>query len=156
MAPAGSIYERALAVERVRAACEAARAAPVPFMVTARCENFLAGRRDLDDTIARLQAYQDAGADVLYAPGITAPDEIAAVVKSVGRPVNVIAGLPGMTLTFDELRALGVKRVSVGSMLARTAIGAFVRAAREMRERGTFTFAADALPTREINGLLGA
>jgi 2-methylisocitrate lyase-like PEP mutase family enzyme len=151
----GSIYERALAVERVRAGCDAVRASGVPVMVTARTENFLAGRRDLDDTIARLQAFAEAGADVLYAPGITTHDEIAAVVTSVGRPVNVLAGMPGMTLTFDDLQSLGVKRISVGSMLARTAIGAFVRAAREMRERGTFTFTVDALPTREINALLG-
>jgi 2-methylisocitrate lyase-like PEP mutase family enzyme len=150
----GTIYERGLAVERVRAACDAVRVSGVPVMVTARTENFLAGRRDLDDTIARLQAFAEAGADVLYAPGITTRDEIAAVVKSVGRPVNVLAGMPGMALTFDDLQSLGVKRISVGSMLARAAIGAFVRAAREMREQGTFTFAEAALPTRDINALL--
>ena len=93
---------------------------------------------------------------MLYAPGLTTRDEIAAVIKSVGRPVNVLAGMPGMTLTFDEMQQIGVKRISVGSQLARTAIGAFVRAAREMREHGTFTFAADALATREINALLGS
>jgi 2-methylisocitrate lyase-like PEP mutase family enzyme len=152
----GVIYDRALAVERVQAAVEAARASLTPFVVTARTENFLAGRRDLDDTIARLRAFQDVGADVLYAPGITTRDEITAVVKAVSRPVNVLAGVPNMTLTFDELQEIGVKRVSVGSNLARAAIGAFVRGAREMRERGTFTFAAEAIPTREINKLLGS
>jgi 2-methylisocitrate lyase-like PEP mutase family enzyme len=152
----GAIYERALAVERVRAAVDASRSALAPFVVTARAENYLAGRRDLDDTIARLQAFEAAGADVLYAPGLTTRDEIAAVVKSLGRPVNVLAGMPGMALSFDDLQQLGVKRISVGSHLARTAIEAFVRAAREMRERGTFTFAGDALPTRDINTLLGS
>ncbi len=156
MATDHSIYDRALAAERVRAACEVAHAAPFPFTVTARAENFLVGRRDLDDTIARLQAYQEAGADVLYAPGLTTREEIEAVVKSVDRPVYVIAGLKGMTLTFSELQELGVKRISVGSTLARAAITAFVRASQEMLERGTFTYGDDALPFREINALFDA
>ncbi len=139
------IYELELAAERVRAAAEAARSLPFPFTLTARAENYLHGRPDLKDTIRRLQAYQEAGAGVLYAPGLTTKDDIAAVVSSVSRPVNVLMGLPGVHMTLAELSSLGVKRVSVGSGLSRAALGAFVRAAREMRESGTFTFSADAL-----------
>ena len=139
------IYELELATERVRAAAEAAHSLPFPFTLTARAENYLHGRSDLKDTIRRLQAYQEAGADVLYAPGLTTKDDIAALVSSVSRPLNVLMGLPGMHLTLAELSSLGVKRVSVGSGLSRAALGAFVRAAREMLESGTFTFSADAL-----------
>ncbi|MCM3278878.1 isocitrate lyase/phosphoenolpyruvate mutase family protein, partial [Bacillus velezensis] len=106
---------------------------------------------DLDDTIARLVAYRDAGADVLYAPGITDADEIAAVTRAVGAPVNVVMGLQGGLLSLDELAALGVKRVSVGGALARAALGAFLRAATEMRRDGTFTFTQAAVPGRDIN-----
>ena len=111
------------------------------------------GRPDLNDTIARLQAYQEAGADVLYAPGLQTKDEIATVVRSVDRPVNVLMGLQGILLNLEELSALGVRRVSLGSTLSRTALGAFLRAAREMREHGTFTFAKDAAPSREITAI---
>jgi 2-methylisocitrate lyase-like PEP mutase family enzyme len=151
--PEGRIYELPHAVERVRAAVEAVRALPFPFTLTARAENFLVGRPDLKDTIARLQAYQEAGADVLYAPGLTSTDDIAAVVRSVDRPVNVVMGLQGVRLTLDALSALGVKRVSVGSALARAAFGAFLRAAREMHERGSFAFADDAISYKEISEL---
>jgi 2-methylisocitrate lyase-like PEP mutase family enzyme len=151
--PEGRIYELSHAVERVRAAVEAVRALPFPFTLTARAENFLVGRPDLKDTIARLQAYQEAGADVLYAPGLTSVDDMATVVRSVDRPVNVVMGLQGVRLTLDELSALGVKRVSVGSALARAAFGAFLRAAREMHERGSFTFAGDAISYKEISEL---
>src|SRR5271168_1160551 len=144
------IYEPALAVERVRAAAESARALGFPFTLTARAENYLHGRRDLKDTIQRLQAYQEAGADVLYAPGITSADEIATLVRSVDRPVNVLMGIPGVALNLEALSAIGVRRVSVGSALARTALTAFLRAAREMRNDGTFTFAEEALSGREI------
>ena len=139
------IYELELATERVRAAAEAAHSLPFPFTLTARAENYLHGRSDLKDTMRRLQAYQEAGADVLYAPGLTTKDDIAALVSSVSRPLNVLMGLPGVHLTLAELSSLGVKRVSVGSGLSRAALGAFVRAAREMLESGTFTFSADAL-----------
>jgi 2-methylisocitrate lyase-like PEP mutase family enzyme len=149
------IYEFEFAVERVRAAAEAARALPFAFTLTARAENYLAGIRDLRDTIRRLQAYQAAGADVLYAPGLTSREEIAAVVSSVDRPVNVLMGLQGARLCLDELRALGVRRVSVGSALSRAALGAFLRAAREMREHGTFTFAEDAVSYRDLNSMFG-
>jgi 2-methylisocitrate lyase-like PEP mutase family enzyme len=151
--PDHSIYDINHAADRVRAAAEAARALPFPFTLTARAENYLVGKPDLKDTIARLQAYQSAGADVLYAPGLTSREDIAAVVRSVDRPVNVIMGLQGAQLSLDELSALGVKRVSVGSALSRAALGAFLRAAKEMRERGTFTFAADAVSFRDISAM---
>ncbi len=146
-----SIYPRELAADRIRAAAEAAHALPYPFTLTARAENYLSGKPYLKDTIERLQAYQEAGADVLYAPGLANRDDIGVVSRSVDRPVNVVMGLVGAPLSLGELSALGVKRVSVGGSLARAAFGALVRAGREMRERGTFTFAGDAPSHREIN-----
>jgi 2-methylisocitrate lyase-like PEP mutase family enzyme len=148
------IYEIGFAAERIRAAAEAARGLPFPFTLTARAENYLHGRPDIKDTIQRLQAYQEAGADVLYAPGLASRDDIAALVSSVDRPINVVMGLRGAQLSVAELAALGVKRISVGSALYRTALGAFLRAAHEMRERGTFTFASDAASPHEISTLL--
>ena len=148
-------YELSLATERVRAAAETAHAQPFPFLLTARSENFIIGRPDLRDTIARLQAFQEAGADVLFAPGLKTKDDIRAVVRSVDRPVNVIMGLQGVQLNLAELAELGVRRVSVGSALARAAYGAFLRAAREMKEHGTFTFAEDAVKYPDINAMLG-
>ncbi|MGF6770693.1 2-methylisocitrate lyase-like PEP mutase family enzyme [Paraburkholderia sp. GAS199] len=145
------IYPFDAAVERVRAAVEAARALPFPFTLTARAENYLNGRPDLDDTIRRLQAFQEAGADVLYAPGLKSREDIAAVVAALDRPVNVLMGLQGVLLGFDELRALGVRRVSVGGSLARAALGAFLRAAHEMRDHGTFTFTSEAASGNELN-----
>jgi 2-methylisocitrate lyase-like PEP mutase family enzyme len=153
--PEQPIYDFDLSVERVRAAVEAARALPVPFLLTARAENYLCGRPDLADTIRRLQAYQEAGADVLYAPGLASREDIVSVVRSVDRPVNVVMGLQGEQLSLAELSEIGVKRVSVGSALSRAALGAFLRAAREMSERGTFDFAADAVSFREISAMLG-
>jgi 2-methylisocitrate lyase-like PEP mutase family enzyme len=147
------VYEREHAVERIRAAAEAARSLPFAFTLTARAENYLCGRPDLRDTIDRLQAYQEAGAHVLYAPGLTGKDDIAAVVRSVDRPVNVLAGLPGVPLSLADLSAIGVKRVSVGSALSRAALGAFLRAAREMREHGTFAFAEEAARSRDLNAM---
>ena len=147
------IYERSLASERIRAAAEVIRDLPFPFTLTARCENYLVGRPDLKDTIERLQMYQEAGADVLYAPGLTTKDDIAAVVSSVDRPVNVLMGLKGVALTVAELSTLGVKRISVGSALARYALTALLRGAREMREQGTFGFAEEAETFRNINSL---
>jgi 2-methylisocitrate lyase-like PEP mutase family enzyme len=147
------IYELKHAVERVRAAVEAARALPFPFMLTARAENYLHGRPDLKDTIRRLQAYQEAGADVLYAPGLATKDDIATVVRSVDRPVNLVMGLRGVQLSVGELSAIGVKRISVGSALARAALGAFLHGAREMREHGTFTFANEAVKSQEISAI---
>jgi 2-methylisocitrate lyase-like PEP mutase family enzyme len=149
------IYDHELAAERVRAAAEVTRALPFPFMLTARAENYLVDRRDIKDTIRRLQAYQEAGADVLYAPGLASREDIAAVVGSVDRPVNVVMGLQGVQLGLAELSEIGVKRISVGSALSRAALGAFLRAAREMREHGTFTFAAEAVSYREISAMFG-
>src|ERR1051326_8061822 len=118
--PESPIYEIKFAAERVRAAVEAARALPFTFTLTARAENYLHGRPDLKDTIARLQAFQEAGANVLYAPGLTSEDEIRAVVSSVDRPVNVLMGSRGGKFSLSNLSELGVKRISVGSALART------------------------------------
>ena len=151
-----SIYDHGLAAERVQAAAEVTQALPIPFTLTARAENFLVGHRDLDDTIKRLQMYQEAGADVLYAPGLTTREQISAVVRSVDRPVNVIMGIGGSSLTLADLQALDVRRVSVGSSLARAAITAFVRAAREILERGTFSFGDDLMSFRDINSLFDA
>jgi 2-methylisocitrate lyase-like PEP mutase family enzyme len=146
------IHEFGLAVERVAAAVAAARALPFPFTLTARAENFLHGRSDLDDTIKRLKAFEKAGADVLYAPGLPSLDAIRAVCAAVTKPVNVIAGM--RLFTVAELADAGVKRISVGSLLARAAYGEFLRAAREMRELGTFSFAQDAVPFAEINAMM--
>jgi 2-methylisocitrate lyase-like PEP mutase family enzyme len=150
------VYEHGLAVERVQAAVAAARALPFPFTFTARAENYLVGRPDLKDTIKRLQAFQEAGADVLFAPGLESKDDIAAVVKSVDRPVNVIMGRVGVQLSLAELSEIGVKRISVGSALSRVALGAFLRAATEMQEHGTFAFATEAVSNRDISSMLGA
>lgn len=134
------IYEAERAAERVRAVVEAAHGGAAPLVVTARAENYLHGRPDLSDTISRLQAYQEAGADVLYAPGPTDAQEIRAIVSSVDRPVNVLArrGVPSVA----ELAALGVSRISVGGAFAFVAIDAVTAAARELREQGTYGFTA--------------
>lgn len=150
--PDHPIYEIEHATERVRAAVAAARALPFPFTLTARAENYLHGRPDLRDTIKRLQAYQEVGADVLYAPGLATKDDIATLVKSVKRPVNVVIR-QGVQLSLAELSAVGVKRISLGSTLYRTALGAFLRAAREMREHGTFSFSDGAVSPKEINAI---
>lgn len=149
------VYELGEAADRIRAAAEAAHSLPFPFMLTARAENYLVGRPDLTDTIRRLQAYQEAGADVLYAPGLRTRDDIASVVRSVDRPVNVLMGMQGIPLNLADLSNLGVKRVSVGGALARAALGAFLRAAKEMREHGTFTFTNGAASSKEIAEMLG-
>ncbi|MEV7414927.1 isocitrate lyase/phosphoenolpyruvate mutase family protein [Streptomyces sp. NPDC089919] len=143
------------AVERVAAAVEAARGLDFPFTVTARAENFFVGRPDLDDTIRRLQAYEEAGADVLYAPALPDAEAIGAVCAAVSRPVNVLMG-GALQLSVAELGALGVRRVSTGSALSRAALGGFLRAAREIAEQGTFGFGADTLPYAEANALLAA
>jgi 2-methylisocitrate lyase-like PEP mutase family enzyme len=148
------IYELAHAAERVRVAVEAARGGDAQLVVTARAENYLHGRADLNDTIARLQAYQEAGADVLYAPGPTDAETIGAIVSSVDRPVNVLArrGAPSVA----ELAELGVSRISVGGALAFVALEAVVAAATELRDQGTYSFAervpAGARAAREAFG----
>ncbi|MGR8918892.1 MAG: isocitrate lyase/PEP mutase family protein [Gammaproteobacteria bacterium] len=143
-APGAAVYDRALAVERVAAAVAAARALDFPFTLTARAENYLHGRPDLADTIARLEAYREAGADVLYAPGLRTLEDIATVVREVDGPVNVVMGLAGARLSVAELAQAGVKRISVGSALNRAALGALIRAGEEILQDGTFDFAAEA------------
>jgi 2-methylisocitrate lyase-like PEP mutase family enzyme len=144
------IYPIEFAAERVRAAAEAAHALGFPFLLTARAENYLHGRKDLGDTIRRLQAYQEAGADVLYAPGLSELDDIEAVIRSVDRPVNVLA-LPHLERA--SLEKLGVRRISVGSALARTAYAALLRAGEEMRAKGTFRFADGAASMRDLSAM---
>lgn len=148
-----AIYDIGLAKERVRAAVEAARSQPFPFTLTARAENFLHGRPDIADTIRRLQAFEEAGADVLYAPGLATREDIVSVVRSVSRPVNVVMSLQGVQMNLSELSAIGVKRISTGSGLNRAALGAFLAAAHEMREYGTFTFANQAAKSGEISAI---
>ncbi|WP_088346879.1 MULTISPECIES: isocitrate lyase/phosphoenolpyruvate mutase family protein [Rhodomicrobium] len=144
------IFDFALAVERIAAASETARNLGRDFVLTARAENFLHGRPDLDDTIKRLQAFEAAGADVLYAPGLRSLEQIRTVCASVAKPVNVL--MPGAAIGLAELEAAGAKRVSVGSGLARLAYGALIAAARQMREEGSFAFAGTAASFAEIEG----
>jgi 2-methylisocitrate lyase-like PEP mutase family enzyme len=154
--PDRPIYDLPLAAARIAAAVEAARSVPFPFTLTARAENFLHGRPDLDDTIGRLQAFEAAGADVLYAPGLRDLDAIRAVCQAVGKPVNVIMGLAGAAFSVDELDAAGVRRISLGSALARAALGGFLRAAHEIRERGTFTFGEGAASFADLDPFMQA
>lgn len=150
------LYQFDEALDRVRAAVDGARSLSFPFMLTARCENYLFGKPDLADTIKRLQAYQEAGADVLYAPGLTQLDDIRSVVSSVDRPVNVVVGLPNTQFSVAELADAGVRRISIGSALFRAAFGTVVAAAEEMKNDGTFNFARDAASFKELNTLFSA
>lgn len=146
------IYEHAHAVERVAAAVEAAKALPFAFTLTARAENFLHDRLDLDDTIWRLQAFAAAGAGVLYAPGLTSLEQIREVCAAVApKPVNVLAGIKGQNFPAAEIEAAGARRISLGGSLARMALVSLLRAGREMKEKGTFTFVNEAMPTAEVN-----
>ena len=152
--PGYPIYDFEHAVERIAAAAVAAHALPFPFLLVARAENYLHGRPDLDDTIRRLQAFEAAGAEVLFAPGITQPEDIRSLCSSVSKPVNVLMGIKGAPpLTVKELQALGVRRISVGSAFSRAAITAFLNAAREVIDQGTFTFANDTLYVSELAAL---
>jgi 2-methylisocitrate lyase-like PEP mutase family enzyme len=144
------IYDFEQAVERVAAAAEAARSLRRDFVFTARCENFLHGRDDLDETIRRLQAYEKAGADVLYAPGITDIAVVRAICQAVSRPVNVLA-VPQLTMA--QLNEAGVRRVSLGSKLTNYAFGSLERASREMLDHGTFAFARDATPYATLQNM---
>src|SRR5215218_8840930 len=141
--PDGRLYDREHAAERIAAAAEAAGRLGFPFTLTARAENHIRGNPDLDDTIGRLQAYERAGADVLYAPGLRSGDEIRAVCDAVGKPVNVLAR-PGLSL--GEIVEAGAQRISVGGGLAWAAVNGLVAAAEELRDRGSF--AALASPPR--------
>ena len=151
--PDAPLYERGVAAERIRAAAEACRSLPFKFTLTARAENYFIGKPNLADTIERLQTYQEAGADVLFAPGIFERQEIATLVREVDRPVNVLTGFQGMTLSVGELSELGVRRVSVGGSLARAALGEFMRAATELRDLGTTAYANSAASGSLLNGL---
>jgi 2-methylisocitrate lyase-like PEP mutase family enzyme len=150
--PNAPIYDLQLAVERVAAAVETARTHQ--FLLTARAENFLYDRPNLDDTIRRLQSFAEAGADVLYAPGLPSLEAIREVCSSVSKPVNVLMGLKGATFSVEDLAAAGAKRISVGGSFARAALGAFVRAAREVKEKGTFTYAKDAISHAEATSYM--
>ena len=150
--PSAPIYDFQLAAERVEAAAETAHTHQ--FLLTARAENFLHNRPNLDDTIRRLQSFAEAGADVLYAPGLTSLEAIREVCASVSKPVNVVMGLQGATFSIEDLAAAGVKRISLGGSFARAALGAFVRAAREVKEKGTFTFAAEAISHAEVSSYM--
>ena len=150
--PASPIYDFQLAVERVAAAAETAHTHQ--FLLTARAENFLHGRPNLDDTIRRLQSFADVGADVLYAPGLSSLESIREVCASVSKPVNVLMGFQGATFSIDELAATGAKRISVGGSLARAALGAFIRAAREIKDKGTFTYSTDAISHADANAFM--
>ena len=144
------IYDFSHAVERVAAAVEAARSLRHDFVFTARAENFLHGRADIDDTIRRLQAFDRAGADVLFAPGVADPDILATICQAVGRPVSVIAPRDA---SIDGLAKVGIKRISLGPRLTQVMFGAIDRAAREILDKGTFTFIDEALPFGELQGL---
>ena len=148
------IYDFGLAVERVAAAAEAARELPFPCVFAARAENLLHGRADLDDTIRRVQAFEAAGADVLYAPGLPDLAAVRLVCASVTKPVNVLIGSNGLQASVAELAAAGVARVSVGSLFSRAALGGFMAAAREIMERGSVEFAATAMPYGSLQELM--
>jgi 2-methylisocitrate lyase-like PEP mutase family enzyme len=153
--PSKPIYDFELAVERVRAAVEMARSLPTRFMLTARAENFLHGRRDLDDTIRRLRAFESAGADVLYAPGLRDLASIRTVAAAVGRPLNVVMSSADPSITVAQLAEAGVKRISVGGALSRLALAAFLKGAREMKDRGAFTYMRETLPSAELREVFG-
>ena len=152
--PTQPIYGFEHAVDRIVASCEATRGQP--FILTARAENYLHGRPDLDDTIRRLQAFEEAGADVLYAPGLPDLAAIRSVCASVSKPVNVVMGMVGPKCSVADLQAAGVKRISVGGSFARAALGGFMRAVTEVRDQGTFTYVDDALPGKEIISYLAS
>lgn len=150
------IYDFALAVERIAAAAEARNGLSGDFVLTARAENFLWGRPDLDDTIRRLQAFEAAGADVLYAPGLPDIDAVRMVCASVSRPVNVVVGIGKTRFTREELSEAGVRRISIGSSLARLAYGAVARAAQAMQSEGRFDFVDGAMGFAEIEAFFTA
>jgi 2-methylisocitrate lyase-like PEP mutase family enzyme len=152
--PAAPIYDFGLAVDRVRAAVQTARSLPTPLVLTARAENLLHGVDDLADTITRLQAFEEAGADVLYAPGLRTLDEMRAVVSSVGKPVNVVMGFADPSITLDQLAEIGVRRVSIGAGLNRLALGAFLDGARQMLD-GRFGFVTGMAPLSELHPAFG-
>jgi 2-methylisocitrate lyase-like PEP mutase family enzyme len=148
------LYDVGYAIERVAAAVEAARALPFPFTLTARAENFLRGNPDLDDTIRRLQAFERAGADVLFAPGLPDLAAVRTVCAAVSRPVNFMVGIKGKSFTVAELTAAGVKRISLATSIYRAAMTGLIEAAREIQERGTFEYLERAVTTPALNEFL--
>ena len=154
--PRRPIYAKSHAVERIKAAVEAARSLPFAFTLTARAENFLRGQPDLDDTIERLQAFAAAGADVLYAPSLPDLAAIRTVCASVSRPLNVMVGPKNQCFPVGQLVEAGVRRISLGPTFLRAAMTAFLRAAREVKEQGTFAFADDTVTFGELNALMTA
>lgn len=154
--PNQPIHDFSLSVERVSAAVEVARSLPFPFTLTARAENHLYGRTDLDDTIKRLQAFEAAGADVLYAPGLYDLASIKTVVSALKKPFNLVMGFADPTLTMEQLAAAGVKRISVGGALSRVALATFLKCAREMKENGSFTFVRDMATIGELRAAFAA
>jgi 2-methylisocitrate lyase-like PEP mutase family enzyme len=152
--PGKPLYDIGHATERVAAAVEAARALPFPFTLTARAENFLRGNPDLADTIRRLQAFERAGADVLFAPGLPDLAAVRAVCGAVSRPVNFMAGIRGKSFTVADLQAAGVRRISLATSLYRAAMSGLLDAAREVKERGTFGYLDRTLTTPELNGFM--
>jgi len=154
--PTDPIYDFELSVARVRAAVVVARAQPVPFLLTARAENLIRGRTDMADTIRRLQAYAEAGADVLYAPGLRTLAEVRQVVGAVNRPVNVVTGWLDPAITAAQLAKAGARRISVGGALSRLALATFVNAGRAMKEQGSFAWMPQMLGFAEMQRLLEA
>jgi 2-methylisocitrate lyase-like PEP mutase family enzyme len=152
--PARPIYDLTLATERIAAAAEAARALPFPFQLTARSENFLRGRPDLDDTIRRLEAFGRAGADVLFAPALPDLDAVRKVCAAVDKPVNFMAGIPGKSFSVAQLAQAGVRRVSLATSLYRAAVTGLLVAAREVSESGTFGYLEHLLATPELADFL--
>ena len=147
-------YDLAHAVERIEAAVRAARAAPGGFVLTARAENFIRGRPDLDDTIRRLQAYERAGADVLFAPGLPSLEAVRTVCGALQKPFNFMVGIPGKSWPLAELEAAGVRRVSLATSLYKAAITGLVAAAREIREKGSFAYVDQAISSKELGGYM--
>ncbi len=152
--PARPIYDFNHAVERVAAAVEAARSAPFPFMLTARAENFLNDRPDFDDTLKRLQAFERAGADVLFAPGLPDLDSVRKVCEAVGKPVNFMVGLRGASFSVAELADAGVKRISLSTSFFRAAMSGLIAAAREAHDQGTFTYLDRVLLTGDLHQVM--
>jgi 2-methylisocitrate lyase-like PEP mutase family enzyme len=148
---ANPLYPLELAAERIRHAAVAAGSLGFKFTLTARAENYLYGRPDLKETIRRLQAYQEAGADVLFAPGIKTREDISQILRCIDRPLNVLAGITGMTLSVADLQELGVTRISLGGSLARAAYGALLRAAAEVQGQGTFEYLREAASGKDLN-----
>lgn len=147
------IYDIGLAKERIQHAAQAAKTLEFKFMLTARAENYLYGNPSVKDTIRRLQVYQEAGADVLYAPGVRSKEDIRSILGAIDRPLNVLMGLQGQQLSVPELSALGVTRISLGGSLARAAYGALIRACKEIAASGSFGYANDAISGKEIKAI---